>query len=85
MANMTREMASIKSRIEKLQAELFRAMEEKSKVEEEAKECLDRLSLAERLTSGQFLRLYDVLLRTIWTTNCFFKAYPLRMNAGYKP
>jgi dynein heavy chain len=45
-------LAVIESKLAKLQSEFMAATQEKAKVEAEAKECLDRLSLAERLTNG---------------------------------
>ena len=45
-------LAVIENKLAKLQSEFKDATQEKAKVEQEAKDCLDRLSLAERLTSG---------------------------------
>ena len=42
----------IQGKLNTLQAEFMAATQEKAKVEAEAKECMDRLNLAERLTSG---------------------------------
>jgi dynein heavy chain len=42
----------IEEKLNKLQVEFMAATQEKAKVEEEAKACMDRLNLAERLTSG---------------------------------
>lgn len=42
----------IESKLSKLQVEFMAATQEKAKVEQEAQECLNRLSLAERLTNG---------------------------------
>ena len=42
----------IEGKLNKLQAEFTAATQEKAKVEEEAQSCIDRLQLAERLTSG---------------------------------
>lgn len=42
----------IEGKLNKLQASFMAATQEKAKVEQEAKDCLDRLALAERLTNG---------------------------------
>ena len=42
----------IENKLSTLQSEFMAATQEKAQVEQEAKECLDRLSLAERLTNG---------------------------------
>lgn len=45
-------LAVIEQKLNKLQSSFMAATEEKAKVEKEAKDCMDRLNLAERLTSG---------------------------------
>jgi dynein heavy chain len=52
LAVVKEQLAAIEGKLSKLQASFMAATEEKAKVEKEAKECLDRLSLAERLTNG---------------------------------
>eukprot|EP00601_Ochromonadales_sp_CCMP2298_P009433 CAMPEP_0173264512 /NCGR_PEP_ID=MMETSP1142-20121109/28018_1 /TAXON_ID=483371 /ORGANISM="non described non described, Strain CCMP2298" /LENGTH=2531 /DNA_ID=CAMNT_0014200063 /DNA_START=20 /DNA_END=7615 /DNA_ORIENTATION=+ len=45
-------LTAIEAKLSTLQGEFMAATQEKARVEQEAKECLDRLSLAERLTNG---------------------------------
>ena len=45
-------LAVIEGKLNKLQASFMEATKEKAKVEKEAQDCVDRLSLAERLTTG---------------------------------
>ena len=45
-------LAEIDAKLANLQAQFTDATQEKARVEQEAKECMDRLALAERLTSG---------------------------------
>ncbi|RYH32012.1 hypothetical protein EON65_01475, partial [archaeon] len=52
LAVVKEKLQVIENKLSKLQAEFMAATQEKAKVEQEAKECLDRLLLAERLTSG---------------------------------
>jgi dynein heavy chain len=45
-------LSAIEQKLSTLQMEFMAATQEKARVEQEAKDCLDRLSLAERLTTG---------------------------------
>lgn len=52
LAVVEEQLKIIEGKLNVLQASFMEATEEKSKVEREAQDCLDRLSLAERLTTG---------------------------------
>mmetsp|Transcript_22422 Transcript_22422/g.30704 ORF Transcript_22422/g.30704 Transcript_22422/m.30704 type:complete len:1916 (+) Transcript_22422:3-5750(+) len=52
LAVVNAQLAVIEEKLTTLQNEFKDATQEKAKVEQEARECLDRLSLAERLTNG---------------------------------
>lgn len=52
LAIVEEHLAVIEGKLNKLQASFMEATKEKAKVEKEAQDCLDRLSLAERLTTG---------------------------------
>ena len=52
LAAVNEVLAVIEGKLNKLQATFMAATEAKAKVEAEARDCLDRLSLAERLTNG---------------------------------
>ena len=52
LAIVNEKLAVIEGKLNKLQVSFLAATQEKARVEQEAKDCLDRLSLAERLTNG---------------------------------
>ena len=52
LAVVAEKLAVIEGKLNKLQATFVAATQEKAKVEEEARSCVERLSLAERLTTG---------------------------------
>jgi dynein heavy chain len=52
LAVVNEKLSVIQAKLNGLQTQFMLATQEKAKVEQEARECLDRLSLAERLTSG---------------------------------